>query len=127
MNTTIQFDNRPRVVALANLKAMCERVSGMCHRYTVEKVTKRFVHVSYSNPDEWGSAHPMVAVFPCYLGNEDAVRVVLEYHDVKHDNWHGEGWQAFECLRDCPELWRGPDGKWKTREEWDKLRATATT
>lgn len=116
-----QFDHRIRVVSLENLKAMCERVSGVCHRYEVTKVSSSRVHVEYSNPDEYGSAHPMVAVFPCYpSGNRtDDINnhaIVLEYRNVLHDNWDGEGWQAFECLRDCPELFRGPDG-WRTREE----------
>lgn len=64
-----QFDCEIRVVSLANLEAMCAHVSGFCHRFKVEKVTRSRVHVSYSNPDEYGSESPMIAVFPCYPGD----------------------------------------------------------
>lgn len=111
----IQADQQTRVVALSNLEAMCERVSGcMCHQFTVEKVTRSRVHVSYSNEDEWAVEHPMVAVFPCYpapFGNE--CYVVLDILRVLYDNWDGEGWQAFQVLLDCPKLWRNPvDNDW---------------
>ncbi len=118
-----QYDSRVRVVALSNLEAMCKRVSGMCHRYEVAKVTRSRVHVEYSNPDEWGNEHPMIAVFPCYpardFGQDEGCYVILDYLRILHDTWDGEGWQAFEVLRDCPELFRSrPDANdWATREE----------
>lgn len=115
-----QFDNSVRVVSLDNLRAMCERISGVCHRYSVVKVSRSRVHVEYSNPDEYGTARPMVAVFPCYPSTFDCYdnpAVVIEYIRIMQDNQDGEGWQSFECLRDCPQLFRGPDGQWSTREE----------
>lgn len=109
-----QQDSKVRMVALENLKAMCKRVSGVCHRYSVTKVSRSRVHVEYSNPDEYGHEHPMTAVFPCYPSGfgDDAEnpRVILEYLRIMNDNWDGEGWQAFEILRDCPVLWRNPEG-----------------
>ena len=43
----------------------------------------------------------------------------MTYVDFWHDNWDGEGWQAFEPLRECEQLWRSnPDtNDWKTRKE----------
>ena len=60
-----QSDQKVRVVSLTNLEAMCNRVSGvMCHRFKVTKVSRSRVHVTYSNEDEWATAHPMIAVYP---------------------------------------------------------------
>ena len=117
-----QQDHTVRVVALENLSAMCERVSGVCHNYHVSKVSRSRVHIEYSNPDEWANDHPMTAVFPCYPsgwpGDESNPRVVLDILRVIADSWDGEGWQAFDTLRNCPTLWRDPDGNtWSTREE----------
>jgi hypothetical protein len=118
-----QQDSRERLVALTNLRAMCERISGTCHRYAVVKVTRSRVHVEYSNPDEYGHERPMVAVFPSFPspwlpGDKDNPRVLLDIHRVLHDSWDGEGWQAFTPLLDCPTLWRGPNGEgWHTHRE----------
>ena len=118
-----QQDSKIRVVALDNLRAMCERVSGTCHAYGVVKVSRSRVHVEYSNPDEWGYDHPMIAVFPCYPSgwqdDEDNPRVVLDVLRILHDSWDGEGWQAFCPLLDCPVLWRsGPESDdWQTADE----------
>ena len=115
----IQADNKVRVVALSNLEAMCERQSGVCHRYWVEKVTKNRVHVGYSNPDEYGGEDPMFAVYPCYPATfGDSVMVVLDIVKVVHDYDDGEGWQNFDFLTDCETLWRNPSsGEWETRDE----------
>lgn len=115
-----QFDFRKRVVSLENLRAMCERVSGVCHNYTVVKVSRSRVHVEYSNPTEYGTPQPMTAVFPCYPSGyeDDNQAVVLDIMRVIGDNWGGEGWQAFDCLIACPTLWRDPQtGKWETEKE----------
>jgi hypothetical protein len=124
-----QQDCKERVVALENLEAMCKRISGICHRYEVTKVSRSRVHVTYSNPDEYGYENPMTAVFPCYPSgwpdDKDNPRVVLDYLRVINDTWDGEGWQAFEQLRDCPTLWRGEKG-WRShkqiREDGDDRR-----
>lgn len=110
------------MVALENLRAMCQQVSTTCHRYHVSKVTRSRVHVEYSNPDEYGHERPMTAVFPSYPsrwpGDEENPRVLLEIMRVLNDSWHGEGWQAFDVLLDCPELWRNPeDDSWNRREQ----------
>jgi hypothetical protein len=43
----------------------------------------------------------------------------MDIKEVIHDNWEGEGWQAFQPLMDCPMLWRsGPHMQdWATRVE----------
>lgn len=119
----LQRDHKVRTVALTNLEAMCDRVSGTCHRYNVVKVTTNRVHVEYSNPDEYGYESPMTAIFPAWpidpQYDPDNRVVALEYLRIVGDTWDGEGWQAFEPLRDCPELSRsGPDANdWRTRYE----------
>lgn len=109
-----QFDLTERIVSVDNLRAMCARVSGMCHRFAVEKVSRSRVHVTYSNPDEYGNAQPITAIFPCYpstFDGSDNPAVVLDALRVidPGDTWAGEAWQAFEPLMSCPMLWRSPD------------------
>lgn len=112
----VQFDHRERVVSEENLRAMCDRVSGTCHRYHIQKITERYCYVEYSNPDEYGSEHPMVAVFPVY--HTLHVHIILDIVKVMYDSWQGEGWQAFQILMDCPSLWRAPEnGVWKSHWE----------
>lgn len=132
-----QADMTVRVVAVSNLEAMCERISSTCHSFDVTKVSRSRVHVEYSNPDEFrecpfwdhsvpfvGNENPMTAVFPCYPNPFDAENpyVILDITRVINDTWHGEGWQAFQELIDCPQLYRSrPDANdWKTREEIEK-------
>jgi hypothetical protein len=120
-----QQDNQVRLVALENLHAMCERVSGVCHRYRVERVTKTRVHVSYSNPDEYGSECPLVVVFPCYPSSfpddKDNPRVILDVVRVYggRDSFDRDSAaDTFYELMHEPVLWRNPtDGKWSTEEE----------
>ena len=110
-----QFDYQKRVVSLENLEAMCEHVSGTCHRYWVESVSRSRVKVGYSNPDEYANDRPMFAVFPCYPSGHDTVSheaspaIVLDFLNIIHDSWDGEGWQSFQILLDCPVLWRNPN------------------
>src|SRR5262249_52624925 len=128
-----QQDTKMRVVALSNLEAMCKHISGMCHRFEVSKITPNRVHVEYSNPDEWGNTHPMTAVFPAWQtkgwnhqGHDHYV--TLHILDVYRDNMDGEGWQCFQQLLDCPELFRSSPNlnDWHTQEQWRKIRAEAT-
>lgn len=121
----LQGDKQTRVVFLDNLKAMCDRVSGMTHRYWVERVTRARVYVAYSNPDEYGYEQPYMAVFPLYPANygdenRDNPHVVLDMIDTVHEpnDYFGEGWQSFEALLDCPKLWRNPDtGEWELQDK----------
>ena len=116
-----QLDHKVRTVSLETLEAMCQHVSGsMCHKFAVESVSRSRVHVSYSNEDEWASAHPMTAVYPCFPDgrDKDNPTVVLDLLRVIADNCDGEGWQSFEVLRDCPTLWRDPaDQAWYTHAQ----------
>lgn len=114
-----QQDNKVRMVALANLEAMCKHVSGVCHRYWIEEVTKTHVKVGYSNPDEYANDDPTYATYPCYPStwqdDEDNPRVVLDMvyceHDDDEDN--PEAWQSFDAIQDCPTLYRNPaDNTW---------------
>lgn len=122
-----QADMRVRVVALSNLMAMCERVNGFAHAFEVTKVSRSRVHVTYSNPSEYGTPEPMTAVFPSYpnpFEAENPYVVLGEIMRVIGDTWNGEGWQAFQPLTDCPQLWRsGADATdWATREEIEARR-----
>ena len=126
----LQMDHKVRTVALTNLYAMCERVSGMCHRFEVESVSANRVGVSYSNPDEYGNESPMTAYFPSWpiCSSDPANRVVvLDMTSLEGDTWDGGGWQAFSPLLDCPSLWRStPDATdWGTREEIDARQASS--
>lgn len=123
------MDSNKRVVALSNLEAMCERISGTCHRYTVSNVQPHRVVVQYSNPDEYGNESPMDCYFPSWQvkgwGHDGMdTFVVLDILRVTHDNRNGEGWQAFQSLLDCPELFRSnPDSNdWQSREEIEKAK-----
>lgn len=107
-----QMDTRMRVVTLQNLKAMCDHQSGVCHRYWVERVTRLYVTVGYSNPDEYGSEDPVYALFPCFPntywpGNEDNPMVVVDY--IQKLINAGQYDDYFEYLQDCPVLWLSPD------------------
>ena len=90
------------VITLGQLEVICKEISGVCHRYSVKKATPNRVLVEYSNPDEYGNEHPMVAVFPAYKNSFDKQNpnVVMEIIDVFHDNWFGEGHQAFQIVLD---------------------------
>jgi hypothetical protein len=130
MYSPTQEDTFVRLVALENLEAMAERVSGFVHRYWIEKLTPTRVTVGYSNPDEYGRESPMYAVFPCYPSrwpeDHDNPRVVLRILRVMRDSWDGEGWQAFQLLLDCPVLWRSAEDptKWQTEDEIKAKQAT---
>lgn len=114
-----QADMRVRVVAVSNLEAMCERVSGMAHRYAVSKVSRSRVHVQYSNPDEWAGDHPVEAVFPCYPNGFEQDNPYVALFILRTIGGDGETWQSFAVLLDCPQLWRsGAEADdWATREE----------
>jgi hypothetical protein len=121
-----QQDNKVRLVALANLAAMCKHVSGTCHRYWIETVTETYVVVGYSNPNEYGTDDPVFATYPCYPsgwpGDEDNPRVVLAMiadapgYETPED--FPEADQCFQCIDDCPILWRHPEtGEWSEETE----------
>lgn len=112
-----QSDSRVRMVGLANLAAMCEYVSGVCHRFTMDEPSKsaRFVRVTYSNPDEYGSDRPVTALYPlvrdCHGKGEHTALLMI--HSVINAS-DSEDWQAFGAVEDCASLWRDPvSGEWK--------------
>ena len=121
------FDAPMRVVTLNVLTAICERVSGVAHRFWVERATRAGVWVGYSNPTEHGTPRDMFAVFhvfPNNSGYEDDVEnpyVVLGHIgrivDATED--HGdEGWQAFTPVMECAALFRdATTGTWRSEAE----------
>jgi hypothetical protein len=74
---------KPRLIEVNTLKAMAKVQSGMAHRYTVERTSDHRVRVTYSNPDEWGSEHPITAFYPCFKGVFDAWWVVTEITKIE--------------------------------------------
>ena len=131
-----QFDHRIRVVSLANLHAMCARVSGTCHTFTVDDPAVHpapsgdalSVRVTYSNPTEYGTPEPISIVFPVvYIYGPDSPAVILEGIDwlddyIDPDDVGLDGmFQAFWTVTACPQLFAStPDASdWMTREEWD--------
>lgn len=115
-----RFDWQQRVVSLANLEAMCEHITERysARRWSVDRVTAAFAYVSFSNPDEYGHAHPITMQFPVYWGRSigkiepvahvvlDAIHYMHDPEDIGHDF-------AFMPLKECPKLWRNPE-----TEEW---------
>lgn len=127
-----QSDSKTRIVSLSNLRAMCKRTSAMCHRYRVIKVSRSRAHIEYSNPNEYGSDRPIVAVcavIPGYTtddrrvanGSEVNPRVILDpiTYLTGNDPEIYDPYQAFIPILDCPSLWRsGPDAEdWQTHSE----------
>lgn len=110
-----QFDDKIRVVSLANLEAMCEHASGvMCHKFKVEKVTRSRVHVSYSNENEYAISYPITAIFPCYpFEDSDNPNIILDPIRIMNDRF-GDSYQYFFNLFDCPVMWLNPrTNKWE--------------
>jgi hypothetical protein len=120
-----QSDQNLRTVSLSNLHAMCERISGVCHRYTVTQVSRSRCHVEYSNPDEYGSECPVTAVLPVIPGHgfdpvddRENPRIILEPIRFIDASEVYDPWQSFIPLWDCPTLWRDPrDDKWYSHRE----------
>lgn len=116
------WDHKVRVVSLLNLEAMCEHVSGVSHTFEIVKIALRCVHVEYSNPDEYGNPHPVVAVYPTHIllpgyenrNNESVILQAVKYIGCTGRN--EEAWQAFHQLEDCEEMVRDPQdrSKWMT-------------
>ncbi len=120
----VQYDGRLRVVALANLLAMCAHISGMCHTYRVRE-GRDVVYVTYSNPNEYGRDRKITITLPIVYRAFGAAMIGLAPECIGRmtgpgcGTWQGEEWQAFDPLFTCPELWRGPapDVDWRTREQ----------
>jgi len=119
MNT--HFDKKVRVVSLENLKAMCDRASGECHRFEVTKVTRSRVHVTYSNPDEYAVDHPVTAVYPIYPNvfeseNPSVVLDVITMYGPEPDI------DCFYLIEECGPLFRHErNGKVVWESEYDIL------
>lgn len=132
------FDSNVRIVSLANLTAMCERLSGTCHRFTVEQNSAARVRVNYSNPDEYGNAHPVAAEFallPLY-GKENPAVVLSALRYIGCKDYEE---QAFDQLYDMEQLWPYKTGwateyeilvekypAWKATSTWDKAGCVQT-
>lgn len=115
MNVQTQFDYKGRIVSLRNLEAMCHHISGTVHVFKVSRVNEHSCYVTYSNPDEQGTPHPITAVFPCWR-NGQLVSVLLEFKHVIGDR-DGEEWMLFEQLRQCSELWCDPrSNRWIVKD-----------
>jgi hypothetical protein len=104
------FDNRHRIVSVANLEAMCRAISSMTHRYAVVEVSSRFASVEYSNPGEYGDENPMTVMYPMVpvFGDKG---VLIHPHRIINDTWDGEGWQAFTQFETMQPL-AYSQGKW---------------
>lgn len=105
-----QQDTKVRMVALTNLRAMCKRISGMCHRWEVTKVSRSRVHVTYSNPDEYGHERPVTAVYPCWPSKwpDDAENPRVALAALRYTGGaDSEDCQAFMALTDCPDALAG--------------------
>jgi hypothetical protein len=91
-------DHSVRVVALANLEAMCKYVSNSAGVFTIGKISRSRIHVEYTY-HSWSSGTLIATViFPCYPspynGDDknprivlDPMRVVGDPHDILADFW----------------------------------------
>jgi len=113
----MDFDHSARVISLANLKAMCARVSDWRHYYSIIKQTKTAVHVEYSSLDSYGPKDPIIAMFPTFA-YVDITGVVFTAnktsYEPEEDCWLGH--KYFSPLRDCPILYHHAD-QWMTEAE----------
>lgn len=125
-----QFDNKVRVVSLENLKAICERYSGTCNGYHVDKVTTNRVYISTntsaSETESFG--HTVTAVFPAWPSGFDGKEnpsVALEIMRVigeTDDDYDAS--QEFWALLDCEPLYRSlKDDKELWQSEYEILSA----
>ena len=125
-----QYDIKIRTLALTNLEAACERVSGVCHCFKVVKVSRSRVHVQYSNPDEYGNDHPVVGIYPCIPGFErDTPLVVLALLRVVGGG--DDAAELFYALENCPTLyWDVSKGEWRShldiRRSGDEVHGSVT-
>ncbi len=113
--------NTVRTCDLSELNAICEHESGMCHRYSVAQTSSRYVTLTYSNPNEYGTDQPIACKLPIIermratLGMSDADRLVIVALTVPADTrivgWSAAGmfdddeaFQAFSPILDHPGM-----------------------
>lgn len=116
MRPSCILDTKSRVVSIDVLKAMCDHISGTCHRFSVDepKSTARFVKVYYSNPDEYGNDHPVAACYPIFNHRMfSAVETLVVLHAARYVGCKDEEWQAFDQLLDCEHMVYN-NGEWLT-------------
>lgn len=127
------FNQNVRVVSRNLLEAMLQRESMIAHRYWIQSVSDRYVTVCYSNPDEYGYERRAYIMLPCYNYNA-MVRVKAVVLDV-YKVWGGRDGNERDCIgmmfdhlmETMPELWRCPDGEWRTKEEIEAREAKLQT
>ena len=98
-----------KAMTITEIATVCRAISGVCHVYKIEKVTRRRVCVSYSNPNEYGTPRPIRAYFPIVLFTPNNDQQTIACLEFAHYAGAGDDWQAFHALT-C------------ARVEWDKAR-----
>lgn len=99
-------------MTITEIAQVCRAISGTCHRYKIESVTRSRVKISYSNPNEYGSERPIFAYYPIVLyqaNNDQGTIACLEFG---HYTGAGEDWQAFYAITCARVEWN------KEREQW---------
>lgn len=100
------FDQNFRVIGFALLEAICSRLSGFCNRFEITERTKNRVEITYFNPNEYGSEHPISIKLPYFEG-----KVVFDMNAITSYKTRGSCdyfflEQAFYPLFNCPTLYR---------------------
>lgn len=113
----IQADHSVRVVALANLEAMCGAAGGVARRFWIESVSESRVRIGYSNPDEYGNECEVYAYLPSWKESPNLRYVALVVTHMiggrDEENRGCGGWQMFdEAILSAQKLWRKRDGEW---------------
>ena len=118
-----QGDMTVRMVTLANLRAMCARVNGICHAFSVDVGATR-ASVTYSNPDEYGNARPYTARFPLApnafdTSNPWIIFTLASDHGAEDEYGRDSCYQIIDAEIICaPVLWRDPvTGAWREESE----------
>jgi hypothetical protein len=131
-----QLDHKHRIVALPNLRGMLDWISGgrcSSHAYTIDQIATSSITIAYTNPDEFGTHHPIYARFRAweevmfgekvFLVDLDCCLAIIGWKDFKAFTDENDAWQCFELLIGCPEVFRTSrdTNDWHTREEWEEI------
>lgn len=110
-----------RIVSADQLRAMCDRASGTAHTFALD-MGKTRATITYSNPDEYGSARPFALRLPI-IQAFGAPQVVLQHASEagpgldEHDR--DACYQAVDAaVLSAPDLYPVPDSSdWETMHE----------
>jgi hypothetical protein len=122
---TTQADLELRTVSLANLLAICDRQSGVTHRYEVDRTSRDRLALIYSNPDEYGAEVPIYCYLPLIPNPFEAANPWVVLHVVTlrggrdKDDREGACQTVSDVVFTCEKLYRtkAKADDWRTEVE----------